>query len=411
MSLSSGPKTSDSGLSLSRVKHIKQLDMISDGCGTVQQAVRAATSMTMTMTGSRSKNSSRALGSRTLIPDKKGNNNGNGNGNRGGVSLFSTAAAAATATATVHFDDDANTGIRNNVGYERERDREREREEVIESARVWQRDVSMKMSRTVGEGGGKELRGLSEGEGEREREGEGEHIELESVRVRDAYRVLLSSIESGTWTDLNQPIDDIFTHAAFLVIPHTPHTNSCIHTPHTPHTQSDSHLHTHIHKHTQPGDQKDIPLTLSSVNVKEISPRNVLHGTFFQYNSEEYSQLAFLSHTMDVKSVLIVEKKRDFVRKRFREALIEATPCILRLKSTGIITVFDMMKMKGEEWKMLCESLHVNVVYERQVKALLYVAVGLASGSKVHHIETDPTHCLGDEHFFSGIIFIIFIIL
>ena len=150
-----------------------------------------------------------------------------------------------------------------------------------------------------------------------------------------AGKVLLSLVEGGEWAGLTSSAEDLLLHAAFLVVPHV-----------TTHTDK--------------------------------------FGTREEFS--EMGHLAFKAHTKSLQFMATEDERREAIRKRFRAALLLATPFALRLKADGIQTVKDLMDRAEVVAKMnLPPQMHT------QVESMLSTAVGAAVSAK--QAPTIRDHC------------------
>lgn len=128
-------------------------------------------------------------------------------------------------------------------------------------------------------------------------------------------KLLVSMVEGGSWCNLNAPIEDLITHAAFLVCPHVS-----------------------VH-------QKDAD------DTKEDTVTEMGHA-------------AFKAHTAALQRAETELERRELIRSRFRAALIMATPYCLRLKADGTSTVQHLVNIN-------LPDLNMPKMLQAQVEALI----------------------------------------
>lgn len=134
-------------------------------------------------------------------------------------------------------------------------------------------------------------------------------------------RLLLSMVESGPWASLKASVEDLITHAAYIIVEHkrqVPHTN--------------------------------------------------------KFEIIETGHNAFKAHIQDLQ-LMSEENKKEAIKHRFRSALIMSTPFYLKLKVEGVLLVEDLLKVDFS-------SLNMPPMLQKQVEALLNVAVYAATNAK-----------------------------
>lgn len=139
--------------------------------------------------------------------------------------------------------------------------------------------------------------------------------------------VLLSMIEdqeNGTWCDLRAPIEDIFLHAAFLVVPF---------------------IKTVL----------DVPTDKTKPSQTKRIESNM--GNF-----------AFKKYTEELMQMTSAEEKREAAKERFRACFILTTPFTLFLKSKQVFIVEDLLKVN-------LTDLEMPKALEVQLEVLLVVVV------------------------------------
>ena len=140
-------------------------------------------------------------------------------------------------------------------------------------------------------------------------------------------KVLLSMIEDqekGTWCDLRAPIEDIFLHAAFLVVPFTKTV-------------------------------LDVPTDKTKPSRTKMIESNM--GNF-----------AFKKYTEQLMQMSTAEEKREAAKERFRACFILTTPFTLFLKSKQVFIVEDLLKVN-------LTDLEMPKALEVQLEVLLVVVV------------------------------------
>lgn len=140
-------------------------------------------------------------------------------------------------------------------------------------------------------------------------------------------KVLLSMIEdqdNGSWCDLRAPIEDIFLHAAFLIVPFTKTV-------------------------------LDVPTDKTKPSRTKRIESNM--GNF-----------AFKKYTEQLMQMSTAEEKREAAKERFRACFILTTPFTLFLKSKQVFIVEDLLKVN-------LTDLEMPKALEVQLEVLLVVVV------------------------------------
>jgi len=140
-------------------------------------------------------------------------------------------------------------------------------------------------------------------------------------------KVLLSMIEDqehGTWCDLRAPIEDIFLHAAFLIVPYI----------------------------------KTI-LDVPKDKTKPSRSRRI---------ESNMGNFAFKMYTEQLMQMATTEEKREAAKERFRACFILTTPFTLFLKSKQVFIVEDLLKVN-------LSDLEMPKALEVQLEVLLVVVV------------------------------------
>jgi len=143
----------------------------------------------------------------------------------------------------------------------------------------------------------------------------------EEIDPTQPSRLLLSMVESGPWASLKATVEDLITHAAYVIVEH----------------------------------KRKIPYT----NKFEII---------------ETGHNAFKAHAYDLQ-LMSEDDKKEAIKNRFRSALIMSTPYYLKLKAEGVLLVEDLLKVDFS-------SLNMPPMLQKQVEALLNVAVYSATNAK-----------------------------
>ena len=134
-------------------------------------------------------------------------------------------------------------------------------------------------------------------------------------------RLLLSMVESGPWASLKASVEDLITHAAYIIVEH----------------------------------KRQIPYTN-------------------KFKIIETGHNAFKAHIHDLQLMSEGDKK-EAIKNRFRSALIMSTPFYLKLKVEGVLLVEDLLKVDFS-------SMNMPPMLQKQVEALLNVAVYAATNAK-----------------------------
>lgn len=153
----------------------------------------------------------------------------------------------------------------------------------------------------------------------------------QSIDETLSNRLLVSMVEKGPWIHLSSPIDELFLHAAYLVIPFVPYLDAA---------KNDNTA-------TSPGDSDD----------------------------RELGHFAFKDHIRELQNLTSEEDRKECVKSRFRSALIFVTPYTLKLKSMGVFTNMDLIKFN-------LPDLQMPSMFQSQVESLLSVAVSLAASAR-----------------------------
>lgn len=165
--------------------------------------------------------------------------------------------------------------------------------------------------------------------------------ELSEEARKDAKlpgKLLVNMVEGRSWSNLHAPIEDLFTHAAFLVCPHVNEAGV-----------------------TKDGKKEEVETDMGHISFK-----------------------AFVKSLQEAETE---NDRRELTRVRYRAALIMATPYCLRLKADGTHTVQDLINVNLPDVKM-------PPMLQAQVEACISVAVAGATNSKVvptvrNHLSTN----------------------
>lgn len=146
-------------------------------------------------------------------------------------------------------------------------------------------------------------------------------------------KLLLQMVEEdGAWCSYMATVEELFQHAAFLVVPHVRKVFN------------------------EQGQEEEVVTSMSNQAFKE--------------------------HSKDVLAEKDENIKREMVKSRFRSALILATPYCIYLKNNGIHNVQELLKC---DWK----QLQMPAPLETQIETLLTIVVAKASNSKVLPVVRD----------------------
>lgn len=172
------------------------------------------------------------------------------------------------------------------------------------------------------------------------------------TEVQSQAKTLLQSIlenPEADWCQLNAGIDDFFIQAAFLIVPHMHHHPT---TEKIPPAERNSHI-----------------LMMVATMGNE----------------------AFKAYAMELYTLQDSNDREDFVRARFRSAVILTTPFTLYLKNRGVATVQDLLKVNLQDLSMPAALLYqlevlITIVVGRQVRAKI-----LPTSTKSHSEEVRKT--------------------
>lgn len=163
---------------------------------------------------------------------------------------------------------------------------------------------------------------------------------------------MIENVNQADWCSLQAQVEDIFIQAAFLIVPHTPVHNEVL-----------------------------------AIYRKVWSTDNTssLDSSIFEGNESDAALLgrdsfknmgnhAFKLYAMDLFLFSSSEEKEDFVRARFRAAVILTTPFTLYLKSKNITTVQQLLGIELLDLalpKPLFTQLEIllNIVVNKSMKA------------------------------------------
>lgn len=181
---------------------------------------------------------------------------------------------------------------------------------------------------------------------------------------------LLEDVEAR-WCKLTASIDDFFVQAAFLIVPHIHH-----HPQNQPRKKKkkqaqkleDSESHSHRSYDTDSDDYEE-------GDENEDENGNVIDPALI-YEVAEMGNAAFKAYAMELYTLSDESAKEDFVRARFRSAVILTTPFTLYLKKHGVQTVQDFLKVELHDLQ-LPPALHY------QLEVLLTIVVGRQVHAKV----------------------------
>jgi hypothetical protein len=207
-------------------------------------------------------------------------------------------------------------------------------------------------------------------------------------------------VEQGNWTNLKAPIEEMFIHAAFLILPH--HLKAAASQHDRQHDargsgNAGSNAGSHI---SGSGSVIGVVDARSAYNGDENGGGEEVEGGEDEggggwggFRSEDMGHEAFKSHARDMLTAANEDERRQLVRDRFRAALVSTAPYCLRLKSDGVSTVRDLVKVNLTEYE-LPPILHA------QIEALLNVAVALSAKSKLAPKQRD--HLATNKELFTG---------
>eukprot|EP01038_Epipyxis_sp_PR26KG_P012258 gene12258-16437_t len=152
-------------------------------------------------------------------------------------------------------------------------------------------------------------------------------------------KLLLSLVEDdGVWCSMNASIEDLFLHAAFLIVPYQKKTEN--------HNSNKNKLKTE----------------------KSIG----------NHENEKMSNVEFKEFMRELLLLESEDDKREYIKERFRASFILATPYCLHLKKYNINNVYDLINSKFK-----LSTLNMQLPFETQIETLLTTIIGKAVDSKI----------------------------
>lgn len=156
----------------------------------------------------------------------------------------------------------------------------------------------------------------------------------ETAAQSQAKELLQSILENpdADWCKLTAPIDDFFVQAAFLIVPH---------------------MHHHPTTEQLPFDARNPHI------IKTVA---------------DMGNEAFKAYAMELYTLENESDREDFVRARFRSAVILTTPFTLYLKNRGVLTVQELLRVNLHDLRLPAALLYqlevlITIVVGRQVRA------------------------------------------
>lgn len=166
----------------------------------------------------------------------------------------------------------------------------------------------------------------------------------ETAAQSQAKALLQSILENpdADWCKLTAPIDDFFVQAAFLIVPH---------------------MHHHPTTEERPFDTRNPHI------IKTVA---------------DMGNEAFKAYAMELYTLENEQDREDFVRARFRSAVILTTPFTLYLKNRAVLTVQDLLRVNLHDLQLPAALLYqlevlITIVVGRQVRAKV-----LPTSTKAH---------------------------
>lgn len=167
-------------------------------------------------------------------------------------------------------------------------------------------------------------------------------VEFKAPNNEIPSKILLSMIEDqekSSWCDLKSPIENIFLHAAFLIVPYT----------------------------------RTIEDNSGKIKTKHKRTTRI---------ESNMGNFAFKLYTEELLKLTTAEEKREAIKERFRACFILTTPFTLFLKNKHIYTVGDLLKVN-------LSDLALPKALEVQLEVLLVVVVSKCVDAKIIPVPRD----------------------
>lgn len=145
-------------------------------------------------------------------------------------------------------------------------------------------------------------------------------------------KLLLKMVENGNWANFGASVDELIIHACFLICPYA----------------------------------EELVSKTGAVTVEQT----------------EMGHFAFKRFTGFVQGVASLPQRQEAVRKRYRAALLMATPFTLTMRANGVALVQDLVKVSLADYNMPPKM-------QEQVEALVSMAVSANSNAKVVPVVRD----------------------
>lgn len=189
-------------------------------------------------------------------------------------------------------------------------------------------------------------------------------------------KMLLSMVENRdqlSWCDLRAPVEDIFLHAAYLVVPHVSYVPDLS-------AMRGASSSAKLGSASGSGTGSGLGSGLGSGWMDQRSFRT---GSMKMKRVETpMGNQAFKLHTAEVLKLTDETQKREVIKERFRASFILTTPFTLYLKGKGVYTVDDLLRVN-------LRDLAMPAALETQLEVLLTAVVSKCVDAKIVPIPRD----------------------
>jgi hypothetical protein len=152
-----------------------------------------------------------------------------------------------------------------------------------------------------------------------------------------ANKVLTHMVENGNWKSMNSKIDELFMHAAYLIVEYDkiiPLT------------------HDELMELNEKSETDDFPTNITPLNCTHDNPNYSSSQMSYFIDSDgllckkvslPMGQSSFRAHVVELQSTVSVDEQKAAIRERYRKALFLSTPYVLKLKNRDISLVKDLL--------------------------------------------------------------------